>query len=430
MSETVARLSRKLDEQANVVRKHEQRYAGEVPLTFLSKKDRDALGDRLQYLSVNLTKLAVDALAERIRVTGFKVNGKHDPALWDLWQTMGMEDGASQAITDALMCGRGFISTWANADGPTATPEAAAQCVIERDPVTRAGLYGLKRWTEDNKGWAVLYEPFQVRTFKSTASVPDAGAIPADGWTQVGSRPSPLGVLNLTQITNHGRVTQPYGVSEMDAIKDLNDALTKVLVDSLVTSESYARPKRWATGLAIVEDAEGNAKDPFEERMKLWQSESPETEFGAFTQAEMSGYGDLVGVLLNQISALSGLPSHYLTMSSQPISGEETKARETSLVSRAESKIRSIRRPFAEVGAQLVAIRDGVPVRSVRVEPIFADPATRTVAQDADAAVKLHAENLLSTEATLQRIGLSPDEIDDDRAARMAEAALKMAAGL
>jgi hypothetical protein len=322
------------------------------------------------------------------------------------------------------------VSVWANEDGPTATPEAAAQCIIERDPVTRQGLYGLKRWTEDEKGWCVLYEPWSVKTYRSNSHVSEGFAVPSDGWTQVDSRPNPLGALTLHQITNRGRVNEPYGVSDMAQIADLNDALVKTLCDALVTSEAYARPKRWATGLAVVEDEDGNPTNPFSDSMKLWQSEDVDTTFGDFAQADLGGYGTLVGIILNQISALSGLPSHYLSMSSQPISGEETKARETSLVSRAEAKIRSVRLAFADVARQMVAIRDGVPVRSVRVEPLFADPATRTQAQDADAAVKLHGEGLLSTEAALGRVGFSPDEIADDRGARLAEAALKMAAGL
>ena len=429
MSATVARLSRTLDEQSEVVRRWEMRYRGETPLTFISEKDRKALGDRLKALSVNVCRLSVDAVVERVRVIGFKVNGQHDADLWQRWTDLGMEDGSAQAITDALMAGRGYVSTWANSDGPTATAESATQCVIERDPVSREGTAGLKRWVEDGKGWAVLYEPWKVTTYKSTAGVPEGGTIPADGWTEIGSRPNPFGALTLHQITNRGRVSEPYGVSEMAPIADLNDALTKTLVDALVTSESHARPRRWATGLQIQEDEDGNPTNPFREDMKLWQSEAAETEFGQFAQAEMSGYGELVAVLLNQISALSGLPSHYIFTKDQPSSGEEIRARETALVARSEAKIRSMRLTFAQVAAQLVATRDGVPLRSVRVEPVFADPAVRTVAQEADAATKLHAEGLLSTEATLTRIGMTPDEISDDRAARQAEAALRMVQG-
>lgn len=429
MSATVARLSRTLDEQSEIVRRWEMRYRGEVPLTFISEKDRKALGDRLKYLSVNVCRLSVDALVERIRVTGFRVNGKHDPDLWQRWCDLGLEDGSAQAITDALMAGRGYISTWANADGPTATAEGATQCVIERDPVTREGTAGLKRWVEGGHGYAVLYLPWSVQTFKSTAGVPEGGTIPADGWNVIGTRPNPLGALTLHQVTNRGRVSEPYGVSEMSSIADLNDALTKTLVDALVTSESHARPRRWATGLAIEEDDDGNPKNPFREDTKLWQSEDPETEFGQFAQADMGGYGELVSVILNQISALSGLPSHYIFTRDQPSGGEEIRARETALVARAEAKIRSMRLTFADIARQMVAIRDGVPLRSVRVEPVFADPAVRTIAQESDAATKLHAEGLLSTEATLTRIGMTPDEINDDRAARQAEAALRLAQG-
>jgi hypothetical protein len=69
----------------------------------------------------------------------------------------------------------------------------------------------------------------------------------------------------------------------------------------------------------------------------------------------------------------------------------------------------------------MVAVRDGRALRSIRAETVWADPATRTVAQEADAVTKLHAEGILPTEAALARLGYSPEQIEDLRAMRMRE---------
>ncbi len=52
----------------------------------------------------------------------------------------------------------------------------------------------------------------------------------------------------------------------------------------------------------------------------------------------------------------------------------------------------------------------------------WADPATRSVAQEADAVVKLHTAGLLPASYALQRLGYSEDQVTAIRAARRAEA--------
>ena len=65
------------------------------------------------------------------------------------------------------------------------------------------------------------------------ANVPDGGVVPANGWRTVRTVPNPLGLVPLVDVTNLGSVRDVCGVSELAALADLTDALTKVMLDAL-----------------------------------------------------------------------------------------------------------------------------------------------------------------------------------------------------
>src|SRR5699024_12440662 len=82
MSELLNTLLQKLDEPSARFAQLDKYYAGEQALAFLAPDSKKALGDRLSRMSVNIPKLAVTALAERLRVLGCAQNGEPDRQLW------------------------------------------------------------------------------------------------------------------------------------------------------------------------------------------------------------------------------------------------------------------------------------------------------------------------------------------------------------
>ena len=62
--------------------------------------------------------------------------------------------------------------------------------------------------------------------------------------------------MPVVPIVNRGRLLDLHGVSEMSPLLDLADAVNKLHGDAMVSCEFYARPRRWVSGLEIVEDAE------------------------------------------------------------------------------------------------------------------------------------------------------------------------------
>ena len=70
----------------------------------------------------------------------------------------------------------------------------------------------------------------------------------------------------------------------------------------------------------------------------------------------------------------------------------------------------------------MIAVRDGRDpnlIDDVRIQ--WADAATRSVAQEADAVIKLYAAGLLPAAYALAKLGYPDDEIEKINAARRAE---------
>src|SRR5699024_12596806 len=102
MSELLNTLLQKLDEPTARFATLDRYYAGEQSLAFLAPDARKQLGDRLERIAVNITRLAVTSLAERLRIIGFTNAGKRDARLWNSWIDQDLDQLASVAHREAL----------------------------------------------------------------------------------------------------------------------------------------------------------------------------------------------------------------------------------------------------------------------------------------------------------------------------------------
>src|SRR5699024_10020374 len=173
----------------------------------------------------------------------------------------------------------------------------------------------------------------------------------------------------------------------------------------------------------LFEDEDGNVENPVDEGMRMKVSEDPDTKYVQLPAADLSSYEGGVRVLLGQIMAVSGLPAHYLgTLMDAPTSADSMRAAEASLAARAAARQSQFGRSWEDVARLMVAVREGVDPLGVDVRVDWADTATRSVAQDADAAVKLYTAGLLPVTTTLERLGYTEDQIKVIRDARRSEA--------
>lgn len=408
------RLSQKLSESEAPLATLDGYFEGRQVAAFLSPKSQEALGNKLRVLGVNFPRLLVNAVAERMQVTGFRAIGdeKADAELWRIWQANDLDSQAHLAHVDSLAYGRSFVVVWAGDKDPLVTVESAKQMAVEVDPATGTVRAAVKRWTDGSKHYAVVYEADRITKY--------AGKEFALNTTEV--IPNPLGEVPVVPLINRARLLDVEGSSEMTDILDLTDGLAKLMSDAMVSSEYYARPRRWVTGLEILEDDEGEPINPFSDEMgRLWQSESPETRFGQFDGAGLNGYGDLVAVLTQQIGAVAGLPPHYLGLNGdQPPSADAIRSAEASLVAKVIGKQRIYGRAWARVADLIEKVRNGTNNRDF--ETVWAAPDTRTPAQVADAAAKLHGIGVPLASVLADPMGYQPPQIEQVLKAQRTEA--------
>lgn len=440
LKDTVAGLNRVLDERAGHARLWEARYSGEAPISFLSPKVRTKLQNRLTRLNVPFDKLIVDSIVQRLNLSGFVVGDKPDTDLWSRWADSAMDDGAEQVMRDALITGAGYASVWVDAYGtPTVWPESSSQCAVRVDPFTRRTTLGLKRWVDpvEHKAHAILWTPTEVRRLVGNSYASADSAIPPNGWTVVETLPNPLGAVPLVQLLNVGRVQETNGASELAPTASLIDAVSKLATDLMVTAEEQAAPSRWITGFQLPEDDAGEPDSPFSppdpadaadladpwERGSTVILEDENAKVGQLPGSDLAGFERAVALLVRQIAAAAALPPAYLGLQAdQALSADAVRAAESALVAKCESKMRSFGRGWSEVASLLLALEHGGQPQDYRVEPTWRDPATRSEAQAADAATKLHQSGLLSREGTLAALGYSPSEIAAETRAQAADA--------
>lgn len=93
-------LLQRLDEPAARYAELDRYYTGRQELAFLAPEAKIALGNRFGLMASNIPRLAVTALAERLRITGFS----GDPELWADWIRNDLDQTSGVSLTARPCC--------------------------------------------------------------------------------------------------------------------------------------------------------------------------------------------------------------------------------------------------------------------------------------------------------------------------------------
>ena len=158
-------LLQKLDESTAAYTELDSYYEGRQPLSFLSPEAKVALGSRFGRMASNIPRLAVTALAERLRVTGFT-----GADVWDDWIANDLDQTAPVAHREALTLGKSYVIVWATPDGsPKVTVESARQMATIVDPGSRRIVAAVKRWETATTTEAVTYTADAITRLRSSS---------------------------------------------------------------------------------------------------------------------------------------------------------------------------------------------------------------------------------------------------------------------
>lgn len=393
--------------------------SGRQPLAYLSPDAKLAV-PALNRIVSNIPRLAVSSLAERLRITGFK-----GVDVWADWLANDLDQTSAVLHREALLFGDAYVICWSRPDGtPLVTVESPKQVAAIRDPATREITSAVKRWSTKTTTEARVYLPDRIEHWRA-----DTAGAASPAFKLIETLDNPLETVPVVGFCNADRILG-CGHSEIDDLIPLVDGLNKTLADLVVAQEYTARPRRWVTGIDLVEtpvlDADGNpviedgepvmkVVNPIPEGWRMMWSEKADAKFGQLAAADLSSYQNAVNIWLGAIMSASALPAHFCGITTEnPSSADALRASEASLTARAEARQAVFGRSWERVAKLMVAIRDGVNVDSVSVNVQWCDPSSRSVAQESDAVLKLVQAGVLSRVGALRKLGYTEDEIEQE----------------
>jgi hypothetical protein len=371
-------------------------------------------------------QIGVDALEQRLDIETWRY--ADDPAssdeLEDVWRPNELLAESQLAHLDALIYGRSYVAVGADEDDgapPVISVESPMDMTVNYDARARRVTAALRLYKLDGEPAAVLYLPDQTINIVQS----DRG-----GWEVVDRDAHDLGVVPVVRISNRQRTAERVGKSEITtSVMGITDAACRTLLGMEVAREFYGAPQRYILGASesAFQDAEGNAKSAWETYigrvLALERDEDGEVPtVGTFAAYDPSAYTKIVDLYARIMATQLGLPPHYLGYTTDnPASADAIRSTEAQLVKRAERKQSMFSTPWSQVLRLALLIGTGeLPDRARRIETVWRNPATPTMAAQTDAAVKLVQAGIIpaDSEVTLEMVGLSEAQRQRVRADR------------
>jgi hypothetical protein len=393
-------------------------FEGEQPIKYMAAALEAEFGERMTQLVINWPELGVEAYETRLDVEGFRLpgKGKADKDLWRIWQVNDLDEESSQTHLEALINGRAFAIVGENEEDPKTpliTVEHPTQVVTYQDPRTRRVMWGLKRWTDDEDPTypvenAALYGLNETYYY-----------VMRDGkWEDADVVAHNRGVCSVVPLMNRKRMLDSLGKSEFKSIIPVANAANKMATDMMVSAEFHAMPRRWVVGMSEEDwaDQDGNPVSNWSKVAgRIWAADRnpSEVQMGQFQEADLANFHSSIKLLSQLAAQMLALPPHYMQFTGDnPASADAIRSSESQLVKRAERKQRTFGGGWEQVMRIAKRIATGKDDPDMRqLETIWRNAATPTVAQKADAAVKLFTAGIVPLRQTREDMGYTDTQI-------------------
>jgi hypothetical protein len=433
-------------------------YAPELPLTFLSEdelalinvlradmmRDRWALQLRDAYFNgeqlvrdlgisippqlkglhtvIGWPRVGVESLEERLDLEAFRwADGSDSSELDEIADANDLFDESSLAHLDALVYGREYLAIGSgDCDGdcpPLISAESPLDMTLMWDARLRMGTAALRECAADTyiesgpeERMLVLYLPDQT-----------VMCLPSEdgGWEVIDRDIHNLGIVPVVRMANRQRTADRVGKSEITPeVMSITDAACRRLMGMEVAAEFFGAPQRYILGASesAFQDAEGNAKSAWETYigrvLALERDEDGNVPtVGQFAAHDPTAMTRIIDLYARIMSSQFGLPPHMLGYTTDnPASADAIRSTEAKLVKRSERRIRRFGAAWQQAMRLALWVRDGEPPEKTRrIETVWRNPATPTVAAQVDATVKLVQAGVLpaDSDVTLEMAGFT-----------------------
>lgn len=423
-------------------------WYGRHRLAFATRKFRSVFANTLRAFADNLCPAVLDALADRLEVLEFSVEQERFTAAGvyqeesdtvetdskvlsrlanELWEFNRLPRHAGEVHLEALRCGDAYVCVWPDPVSglPVFYPHRAHQVTVRYDPEDPRKLaWGAKVWRDSERHCRLnLYFPDRIQKYRTLQPI-DRGQLPKDSkgfapWSDEGEEfplPNPYGQVPIFHFANNTALGY-FGVSELQPVIPIQDALNKAHADLLVASEFAALPQRWVVGMDPGQGPDGKPQLPAQFTAgadRIFFSSSEGTKFGQFDQADL---GPLIAAIESyrlEIARVTGTPIHYLVLQGAiPPSGAALRILEARLIRRARDRQLGFGQTWEEAMAFALRIlgHQGRPVAK------WVDPAPRSEMEHAQ-VLQIKQGLGVPKARLLQELGYTDEEVQEMLAAQ------------
>lgn len=360
---------------------------------------------------INIPRVAVDEPTIRQHVRGFYRSGdstRESPELRRAWEANNLASESTIVHTDAKIFGRTFVSVGANPEDegqPLITAEDPRKLGVEVDSRARRITGALRVYRPDAAPGAAMH---------GTLYLPDSTIHVVrgrNGWVideEYGRDDHDLGVVPIVGFM-HRRRTGQQGRSEMADVIKMTEDVARLFANMMTTSEALATPGRWAAGVAKGDFVDQNGKP-----LPAWEAyitalkatSNPDAKFGQFDAAQLNNFYETVNNIFAWCAAILGLPTRYAgQQTANPAAEGAIRADEARLIGRVELTNRFDGDSWAWVMGLEQRIRTGKWGEPNSIRVLWQDPATPTIAQIGDVAVKYRSAGAISREGMWDMLG-------------------------
>ncbi|QIG58482.1 portal protein [Arthrobacter phage DrSierra] len=381
-----------------------RRYlAGEHDMPYMPRGAKAEYRHLAERSITNWTPLLSDTYAKGLFVDGYRPAKAADNAVpWSYWQDNGLDARQSIAHRGALEYGASYTlilpGTLRERRIPRMRPlsplRSAAWYRDDDDEFPEVGLRRLGT-TVDGAQLIELYDKTSVYTF----------AKPKDSENWI-----------LSRVDDHGAGYTPFvrfrdrldgeSVGIIRPVITLQDRVNEIVFSLLIALQYAAFRQRWATGLVIPEDDEGNPIEPFQSAVdRLWISDSETAKFGDFAQTEVSGHLTSYESTVRTLAAVAQISPNILTGDLVNLSADALAQMEASTQRKmgeyetlfGESWESAFRLAALVAGDQVAALDTSAQVR-------WRDTEARSLSQTVDALGKIAQMLQVPVEALWEKI--------------------------
>jgi hypothetical protein len=421
----LVRLTKRMDERGQRLANLRSYMDGDAPLPEGAQGVRDAYKAFQKKARTNFGELIVDAVCERMIVSGFSVGGQasDDDAVRAIWKRNRLQIGSADVHRDMVGLSAGYVIVSPGQDGALVTCERPEQVITEQAPnrpdLVRAALK-VYRDTVDGYDVAHLHLPGRVFTYYRPLRDPMGAWVAASSiagkWEYAGDEDSGLDVVPVVPFINRG------GLGEFETHTDVLDRINWDILQRLVITAMQAYRQRalktQGDGLPR-EDEDGNTIDYGEmfkpgagslwelpEGVDLWESSA--TDLTPILSAAKDD--------LTHLAAVTRTPMPTLMPDGANQTAEGAAFAREGLVFKSQDRVERAKASWNLGMGLALALERGERRPVADVETLWQPVERRSLQERADAATK--AQDLPWRDRMTDIWGYSADRVDQMEANR------------